>query len=43
MGDVDEIGESERSDIPYRRLSKATYPHQRGIVASRGMEDLRHG
>jgi len=26
MGDVDEIGESERSGIPHRRLSRATYP-----------------
>jgi hypothetical protein len=32
MGDVDDTGESERSGIPYRRLSKATYPQQRGIV-----------
>jgi len=43
MGDVDEIGESERSGIPHRRLSRATYPHQRGIVAGSDMEELRNG
>ena len=32
MGYVDDIGESERSGIPFRRLSRATYPHQCGIV-----------
>ena len=43
MGDVDEIGESERSGIPHRRLIRATYPHQRGIVRDGDKEEFRHG
>jgi hypothetical protein len=43
MGDVDEIGEPERSGIPHRRLSKPTYPHQRGFVRGCDMEELRNG
>ena len=38
LGYVDDIGESEPSDIPHRRLSRRTYPHQRDIFQLSLME-----